>query len=379
MNPTDLVDPSDFVFCFGTRRPPGRKAFNRASLTDEGISILTPNDCEYTVHDNEVPGLFVRVRPTGSKSFYYRPRGRRQKHAQFIGAHENTSVRIARSRALKCVHALQNGRSDLVFAEASRSIRLGAVFATYREKWNGSATWKSRIDRRFERIFLPTLREVCISDLSLAQIQAAIATADVSEATAEEALTMLSSVLSWCVRCGKLDHNLLRGRERIIRLRHPRRTILLDRTDLQRVWDAATNLPTPWDKVVRLTIILGEPVSTVLAIRSDGSVELLDGSLNLLPIKDSFGRAYFDQISDKSTGYLFASKRTKKPLQFQSRIHSMLRAELNWIGPFSIGDISRSAASEMMMLRQADAKWDEFHPSRVQLPKPPYEESAVIL
>ena len=41
----------------------------RARLTDAAIARLRPRDREYTVWDSRVPGLGVRVRPTGGKSY----------------------------------------------------------------------------------------------------------------------------------------------------------------------------------------------------------------------------------------------------------------------------------------------------------------------
>ena len=45
---------------------PGRK---RTRLTDAAIARLRPREREYTVWDNRVPGLGVRVRPTGGRSY----------------------------------------------------------------------------------------------------------------------------------------------------------------------------------------------------------------------------------------------------------------------------------------------------------------------
>ena len=44
----------------------GRK---RMRLTDAAIARLRPHEREYTVWDSRVPGLGVRVRPTGARTF----------------------------------------------------------------------------------------------------------------------------------------------------------------------------------------------------------------------------------------------------------------------------------------------------------------------
>ena len=44
-------------------------ARERRKLTDAAIARLRPRSREYTVWDNRVPSLGVRVRPTGGKSY----------------------------------------------------------------------------------------------------------------------------------------------------------------------------------------------------------------------------------------------------------------------------------------------------------------------
>ena len=41
----------------------------RVRLTDAGVGRLKPDTTEYAVWDSDVPGLGVRVRPSGHRSF----------------------------------------------------------------------------------------------------------------------------------------------------------------------------------------------------------------------------------------------------------------------------------------------------------------------
>ena len=46
----------------------------RVRLTDAGVGRLKPHTTEYAVWDSEVPGLGVRIRPSGHRSFVWHGR-----------------------------------------------------------------------------------------------------------------------------------------------------------------------------------------------------------------------------------------------------------------------------------------------------------------
>src|SRR5258708_33330428 len=46
----------------------------RKRLTDKGVEALRPQQTDYIVSDEVVPGLGVRIRPSGHKSFVFRRR-----------------------------------------------------------------------------------------------------------------------------------------------------------------------------------------------------------------------------------------------------------------------------------------------------------------
>ncbi|MFC3440122.1 integrase arm-type DNA-binding domain-containing protein [Sphingobium rhizovicinum] len=76
-------DPEDLLFQAGSTWTELEVAI-RPLLSDETVHALQPRDREYMAWDQEVPGLGVRVRTTGYKSFvlFIRPghTGRLQKH-----------------------------------------------------------------------------------------------------------------------------------------------------------------------------------------------------------------------------------------------------------------------------------------------------------
>ena len=46
----------------------------KVRLTDAGVGRLKPDTTEYAVWDSDVPGLGVRVRPSGHRSFVWHGR-----------------------------------------------------------------------------------------------------------------------------------------------------------------------------------------------------------------------------------------------------------------------------------------------------------------
>jgi Arm DNA-binding domain len=62
-------DPEDLLFEPGTKIKTVEVEHIRPPLTEEIIPSLQPRESEYTVWDHEVPGLGLRIRASGHKSF----------------------------------------------------------------------------------------------------------------------------------------------------------------------------------------------------------------------------------------------------------------------------------------------------------------------
>ena len=72
----------------------------RVRLTDAGVGRLKPDTTEYAVWDSEVPGLGVRVRPSGHRSFVWHGRVQGEPVRATIGPAALMTVEDARKRAL---------------------------------------------------------------------------------------------------------------------------------------------------------------------------------------------------------------------------------------------------------------------------------------
>ena len=72
----------------------------RVRLTDAGVGKLKPDTTEYAVWDSEVPGLGVRVRPSGHRSFVWHGRVQGEPVRATVGPAALMTVEDARKGAL---------------------------------------------------------------------------------------------------------------------------------------------------------------------------------------------------------------------------------------------------------------------------------------
>ena len=72
----------------------------RVKLTDAGVGRLKPDTTEYVVWDSEVPGLGVRVRPSGNRSFVWHGRVQGEPVRATVGPAALMTVEGARKEAL---------------------------------------------------------------------------------------------------------------------------------------------------------------------------------------------------------------------------------------------------------------------------------------
>ena len=72
----------------------------KVRLTDAGVGKLKPRTTEYAVWDSEVPGLGVRVRPSGHRSFVWHGRVQGEPVRATVGPAALMTVEDARKRAL---------------------------------------------------------------------------------------------------------------------------------------------------------------------------------------------------------------------------------------------------------------------------------------
>ena len=344
-------------------KTPGRKARCRDFLTDEFVASLPARASEYAVRDIECRAFGVRVRPTGTKTYFLRPLNRGTKKLISLGHSEEILTAEARGKARSIERRLANGGSVAEFSSPSTTRRFEDAFRVYIAGWGGTPTWRQKIERTFDHDIIPHLGHMLLTDLRVEDFKAVLAYCRSSYGRKQQRY-MASAFLTWCTKTGRVRTNVLKGLPASPRPRPSRNPVELDAYELELIWDACDLLPEKWTQALRLVIVLAEPIDSVLKLDADGRSSP-EGPVHQHLRSRSFAREYFTHISDGREGLLFIGRDKRSPMQFQSRIVEFIRAELHWLRRFSMGDIVQASSRHLTALRQPGAEWNELHPRAV--------------
>lgn len=153
---------------------------DKVRLTDKRIAGLKPRDAEFTVWDDALPGLGVRVRPSGAMAFvlvYRRGQGRKAPVRKLtLGpVAPDFGVDAARAAAKAALAKVLVGQSP---ADDKTSRRTGLTVAELASKWMaehvGPKRAKNTADgyqRLFDTHILPSLGIVPAASLTRADVQ----------------------------------------------------------------------------------------------------------------------------------------------------------------------------------------------------------------
>lgn len=339
-----IVDPWDPPF---ERR--GRKAAHREILTDDLIRGLMPKEREYSVYDWDCPGLYVRVRSTGNLTFYYRPQLRRHHKDVRIGSPAKLTVAAARTKAAEVDELLFQGRSLGSFEPSKYSKTIRHAFDQYMSH-EPLGVWQRRVWRMFHDTILPALGEVKLQSLTYGQIDDLLGAAPTYYAQRNPRVAV-SAFLTWCVSKGLVDTNVVKGR-RAGSAPLPRRRHSFNGAQLGAIWNACGALPPKWRDAFRLVIATGFPISAVLSLRP-----VHEYRQNVGPVATEL----LEQLSCGRLGYLFRAPGKFGPMTFQQSMLERLRTAAD-MGPFTIGDLQRSAISLARTRGGGGIQWDDLFP-----------------
>ncbi|MDE0697250.1 MAG: tyrosine-type recombinase/integrase [Boseongicola sp.] len=211
-------------------------ARKRIRLTDAGIARLRPGTREFTVWDSRVPGLGVRVRPNGGRSYVVIRTVEGRTRRVSLGSVASMGVDEARHECL-----LRNASAvDTAPKEAARETPLFCDFVA--GKWHSA-----HMDR-----FKPSTRKGRRSMLKT-QLLPAFGTTRLDRITragverwfegysrtapggANSALDLLRQILNFGIACGHLETNPTRG---VTKNRRTPMTRFLSREEIRRLHDA---------------------------------------------------------------------------------------------------------------------------------------------
>jgi integrase len=211
------------------------------------------------VFDDTLPGLGLRLRATGGRSFVFQFKIGTQQRRMTLGNASAIKLEQARATASK-LHAYVRLGHDVAAERNERRAQItdtfGATLARYLPRQKARVRPRSyiEIDRYLSR-YLRSFHELPLARIdrrAIAEQLFRIETAN-GTAAANRARTCLSAFFSWCMREGLADANPVIGtgrREEVSRAR------VLNEDELLIVWQALGN--DEFSAIVRLLILTGQ-------------------------------------------------------------------------------------------------------------------------
>ena len=207
-------------------------ARERVKLTDAAVTRLRPREREYTVWDSRLPGLGVRVRPTGGKSYVLlRDVGGRSKRIS-LGPVMTKTVAEARREC----HARQAG-ADEAMKKPARTVPLLRDFVvgewkeTHFERYKPSTRRTARYV--LEGRILPAFGSKPLDRIAPAQVRKWFdAFSRTAPGNANNGLGVLRQIMNFAIACGHVETDPTRG---IGRNRRPALTRFLSREEVDRL------------------------------------------------------------------------------------------------------------------------------------------------
>lgn len=346
----------------------GRPAANKAILTDELIAAAVAGCSERAIHDDLVSGLYVRIRPTGAKTYHYRQPGIGNKQAVLLGRAPTYSVAEARAAATRIRDNRAVGRVSRFSSGGPSRWTVAQAFEVYIAAQPPSE-WMRRTERTFARLILPV-----IGSIKLAELDGDTALRPFTDLEdyyrAGTPIHILSAFLSWAVKGGHVRFNVLRGRISLPHRQRPRYSHITE-SGIGRFWRACELLPEHWRAAFRLMMASGRPIRSILAL-SDRSLVDWDGGGEVF---SSAPTGLVDELLQpfrgRKPGFLFSAPGKTTPMKFQQRHWNTLR-EAAGHSSATMRDLHHGLRRQALICRDRGTRWDDFLQSCMV--EPTYEE-----
>ena len=287
----------------------------RMRLTDAAIARLRPREREYTVWDSKVPGLGVRVRPSGGRSYVLlRDVGGRSKRVS-IGPVSTMTVAEARRECLaRQASPEPDSASGPTRAPLLRDFVANEWRQAHFDRYKPST--KKGVRSVLEGRMLPAFGSKQLDRITPAQVRKWFdAFSRAAPGNANSALKLLRQIMNFAIACGYIDANPMRG---IRRNRRPALTRFLSREEIGRLHKALDRQTRKGGReqadIIRLLLLTGCRKGEIVRLRwseVDGDrLVLADGKTGprTLPLNTQARRILERQPRDGSS-FVFPSPR----------------------------------------------------------------------
>lgn len=240
-----------------------------ACLSDELLAAISTVDRDTELHDTFVDGLYVRIRPTGSITFWYLdPFERGSSRRKFrLGSVNDFTVDQARLKALAVSEARFTVEGSVrTHHQIAKSTCVSEAWGIYRDE-----ALPPKAYGRIERLLRPYLTEysdarpTAARRASLLRMIEKVALEDPNQGY--EFHKHLRAFLSWCVRSGLIDANPISFAT--MPARRQRRNKILKVSELAQVYQASVLLSSPSRELVGVLLLTGAGIEVARCMRRD--------------------------------------------------------------------------------------------------------------
>jgi integrase len=334
----------------------------RKTLTDHGVAALKPRPGQrYAYPDPELRGHYVRVTPTGAKSFAAvtrDPHGRQVWTT--IGPTDRFAIETAREQARE---AMQRIRAGLPAFELPPE--KPATFKDVAEQWltrhvrgNGLISETSQILPRLNRHIYPAWAERAFLDIRRSDVAALLDRVQDHHGTraADYVLSIVRAIMNWyATRNDDYTPPIVRGMQRRSVKKQARERVL-DDDELRAIWTAAESAG-PFGAIVKLALLTGQRSRKVASMKwadisisgewtiaaaarektTAGALLLPKAALDIIRAQEAFG----------DNPHVFASRYRNGPFDSFGLAMMKFRARLPDMPTWTMHDLRRTARSLM--------------------------------
>jgi integrase len=236
-------------------------------MTDKGVAKLKRRRKRYTKPDPELRGHWIRIQPSGSKSFWTVARDPKQKQVwTFVGPCDAMTIEEARAKARGILNRV---RAGLPAIEAK-----GETFDTVIADWNKRYVEGKKLrtgDKMLsliDRHISTELRSRVFTEIHREDITALLDKIEDENGAplADKVLTVIGSIMSWyAIRHRDYVPPLVKGMRRTDPKKKERDRVL-DDDELRAVWKAAEGNGT-YGALIRMLLLTAQRLDKVLTMK----------------------------------------------------------------------------------------------------------------
>lgn len=237
-------------------------------LTINAVNAVKPGPQDIIVRDDEVTGFFLKVTPTGKKTFflYYRTLDHVQRKPK-LGEFPVMKPEQARSLAKEMLNAVRLGGDPSAARKARRANRgddtVASLFDDYLKAVSKLRSVRE-IERLFKRDILPVLGKRRAEEVTRGEVTRLLDGIETrSRSVALAVRRQLSAFYTWALpRLPDSASNPVKSAAKVPPLASRKR--VLSEVEVEGLWKVLDRQPEPWRSALRLLLLTGQRKNEVL-------------------------------------------------------------------------------------------------------------------